>query len=147
MNIVTSIGRLFWKQHPPLRKREKPSDSCSAKCCGHSQEFRRCPRNASLPTSTRTSPALRLRPADSNQGEKRDSSSTGTLAYPLQRRPLNNAPEHNKIPSLCPHPSAESHSVVMMLLATPLSWLKMLHLQITAFWAACKEVGRADDNI
>lgn len=57
-------------RHPPSRKGEKPSDSCSAKCCGHSQEFCTCPKNASLPTSTRTSPALRLLPADSQPWEK-----------------------------------------------------------------------------
>lgn len=57
-------------QHPPSRKGEKPSDSCSAKCCGHLGEFGTCPSNASLPTSTRTSPALRLLPADSEPSEQ-----------------------------------------------------------------------------
>lgn len=130
-------------QHPPCRKGEKPSESCSAKSCGHSQEFCTCPGNASLPTSTRTSLALRFSLWTHSQGKRRESSSTGTLAHPL----LNNAPEPNKMLSLCPHPSVESRSVVMMFLETLPSWLKWLHLQITAFWAACKEVGRADDNI
>lgn len=82
-------------QPPPLRKGEKPSDSCSAKCCGHSQEFCTCPRNASLPTSTRTAPALHLS-LQTKPGKRREGSSTGTLAHPLQRRPLNNTPEPKK---------------------------------------------------
>lgn len=78
---------LLEEQHSPSRKGEKPSESCSAKCCGHSQEFCTCPRNASLPTSTRTSPALRFPLRTHSQGKRRESSSTGTLAHPLQRRP------------------------------------------------------------
>lgn len=79
-------------RHPPSRKGEKPSDSCSAKCCGHSQEFCTCPKNASLPTSTRTSPALWLLPADSQPWEKERE-----LQY---RSPGPPSPE--KAPQKCP---------------------------------------------
>lgn len=134
-------------QHPPSRKGEKPSDSCSAKCCGHWQKFCSCPRNVSLPHPHAHPWPSGFSLRTHSQGKRRESSSAGTLALPLQRRPHNNAHEPNQLLSLCPHPSVESHSVVMMFLETPLSWLKTLHLQITAFWTACKEVGRADDNI
>lgn len=69
-------------QHPPSRMGEKPSDSCSAKRCGHSREFCTCPSNASLPTSTRTSPAQRLLPVDLQPENRGVSSTTGTPALP-----------------------------------------------------------------
>lgn len=71
-------------QHPPSRKGEKPSDSCSAKRCGHSGEFCTCPSNASLPTSTRTSSALPLLPADSQPREPESELSYTNPGPPLQ---------------------------------------------------------------
>lgn len=143
--VVTELdeyGYIRWEsfleaQHPPSRKGEKPSDSCSAKCCGHSREFCTCPSNASLPTSTRTSPALCLLPADSQLREQESE------LYYRNRGP---AREPKQI-FFCPHPSVESHSVVTVCLETPVSRLKILHLQTTTFRDACKEAGRADDSI
>lgn len=120
--VVTELdeyGYIRWEsfleaQHPPSRKGEKPSDSCSAKCCGHSREFCACPSNASLPTSTRTSPALCLLPADSQLRERESE-----LYY------RNRGPAHKpKQIFFCPHPSVESHSAVTVCLETPVSWLK-----------------------
>lgn len=79
-------------QHPPSRKGEKISDSCSAKRCGHSGEFCTCPRHASLPTSTRTSPALRLLPAASQPREQERELWNPGPPSP-GRKPLNSAHE------------------------------------------------------
>lgn len=134
-------------QHPPSRKGEKPSGSCSAKCCGHSGEFCTCPGNVSLPTSPRTSQLSGVSLWTCGQGKKRASSRTGTPALPLDGETLLTALRNQNKPFLFLHTLLESHSVVMVFLEAPLLWLKILHLQITTFGDACKELGRAGDNV
>lgn len=64
------------------------------------------------------------------------------------KMPLKNAHEPNHMLPLCPHPSVESHSVVMMFLETPCPSVGQNATPPNySIWAACKEVGRADDNM
>jgi len=135
-------------QHPPSRMGEKPSASCSAKRCGHWRACCTCPSSASLPTSTHAAPALWLLPADSQPSEQENEPWYRNPGPPSPgRTPLHSAHEPNQTLSFSPHPSVESHSAVTACLKTPLSWLKILHLQITTFWDACKAAGRADDSV
>lgn len=140
MNIVTSIGRLLWKHgiRPQGRVRNlltvvQQSAAVIRRNSAHAPRTHHCPRPHAHPRLSSFS--LRTH----SHGKRRESSSTGALALPLQRRPLKNAYELNKTLPLCPHPSVESHSVVMMFLETLLPWVKMLHLQITAFGLPAKK--------
>lgn len=111
-------------QRPPSRKGEKPSDSCSAKRCGHPGEFCTCPSGVSLPTATSQLSSFSLRT------RSRLSAHAGVFYQGTPSAALTN----------------QNSSLFFLHKARFWSWLAPPHLQITIFWVACMHVGRADDK-